>query len=180
MTQRLILAPLIALLLFFSPPILASKAPPEELSWDDLVPPEWRPDEGRINALLEEYQFDQMEDDDPRADELRAKLDAILADAPVVEALHGKRVRLPGYVVPLGAQAGEIKEFLLVPYYGACIHVPPPPPNETVHVVIKGKPFRGTSFDVVHVTGLMKVERSQSALAEAGYRIDAEVVEPYR
>ena len=54
-----------------------------------------------------------------------------------VETVLQRPVRLPGYVVPLAnAQDGRLTEFLFVPYYGACIHVPPPPPNQIVHVVL--------------------------------------------
>ncbi len=56
-------------------------------------------------------------------------------DAPVVKSLDGQQVKLPGYIVPLEVnEEGRTTEFLLVPYYGACIHVPPPPPNQIVHI----------------------------------------------
>src|SRR5690606_31134482 len=55
--------------------------------------------------------------------------------APVVTELDGRHIRLPGYIVPLGiTEAMEVEEFLLVPWFGACIHVPPPPSNQIVHV----------------------------------------------
>jgi len=68
----------------------------------------------------------------------------------------------------------------LVPYYGACIHVPPPPANQTVYV--NAEPGRGTRpklFDVVWVTGTLRVERVESELAAAGYALEAIKVEPY-
>jgi hypothetical protein len=49
--------------------------------------------------------------------------------APTNPAVEGMKARLPGYVVPLDTQPAGIKEFLLVPYFGACIHSPPPPAN---------------------------------------------------
>ncbi len=56
-------------------------------------------------------------------------------DAPVVKELDGQQVKLPGYIVPLEvSEEGRTTEFLLVPYYGACIHVPPPPSNQIVHI----------------------------------------------
>ena len=55
-------------------------------------------------------------------------------NAPTNPKMDGARVRLPGYVVPLEEVKGELKEFLLVPYFGACIHSPPPPANQIVHV----------------------------------------------
>lgn len=145
------------------------------LEWDDLIPRDFRPDD-----LLSEYDVDGMSDDDPRAQELMEKLLALWKDAPVVEALDGQRVRLPGFVVPVEGDGRHVEEFLLVPYYGACIHVPPPPANQTVHVLAQGRnvTIRGL-FDTVWVTGIIKVERKSSELAEAGYQIEAIEVTPY-
>ena len=149
--------------------------PPVELEWDALVPQDWRPD-----TLLEEYDADQLADDDPRAEELMEKLKAMWDAAPVVPELDGRRVRLPGFVVPLEAEPGTIAEFLLVPYYGACIHVPPPPANQTVYVVTAaGQAYEGGLFDTVWVTGTLRVEAVSSDLAEAGYRLVDARVEPY-
>ena len=52
----------------------------------------------------------------------------------VVDDLDGRYVLLPGYVVPLEFSDSRIIEFLLVPWVGACIHKPPPPANQIVHV----------------------------------------------
>ncbi|MFB1508039.1 MAG: DUF3299 domain-containing protein [Thiocapsa sp. C3-sup] len=150
----------------------------EEIDWDRLIPVEWQPE-----TLLEDFDLDaldEMDDDDPRAKELMDKLMALWADAPVVEELDGLRVRLPGFVVPLELDARKMTEFLLVPYYGACIHVPPPPANQTIHVVApEGREYVGELFDTVWVTGTLRVIRTSSDLAEAGYRIDVTEIEPY-
>jgi hypothetical protein len=96
---------------------------------------------------------------------------------PVVESLDGKRVRIGGYVVPLDFDATSVKDFLLVPFVGACIHVPPPPPNQIIYVKIeKGFDVQG-SFDPVYVTGTLKVLAAFTGLAETGYSLDAERVE---
>lgn len=96
---------------------------------------------------------------------------------PVVESLHGKRVHIGGYVVPLDFDATTIKEFLLVPFVGACIHVPPPPPNQIIYVKVeKGFDVRG-SFDPVYVTGTLQVMMTFTGLAETGYSLDAEKVD---
>ncbi len=56
-------------------------------------------------------------------------------DFNVNKSLEGATVRLPGFIVPLEAvKSGDVSEFLLVPYFGSCIHVPPPPPNQIVYV----------------------------------------------
>ena len=154
-------------------PVAASDV--RTLEWDELVPEDFRPDD-----LLTEYDVDELSDDDPRAQELMEKLLALWKQAPVVEALDGQIVRLPGFVVPVEGDGRRVREFLLVPYYGACIHVPPPPANQTVHVLAQGGDvtIRGL-FDTVWVTGVMRVEHRSSELAEAGYQIEAIEVTPY-
>ncbi|MFZ1102741.1 MAG: DUF3299 domain-containing protein, partial [Hyphomicrobiaceae bacterium] len=99
------------------------------------------------------------------------------APAPVVAALDGKRVRIGGYVVSLDFDATKVKEFLLVPFVGACIHVPPPPANQIVYVKSEAG-FEVTGmFDPVWVTGTLKTATAHTGLAEAGYSLVAEKVE---
>lgn len=146
-----------------------------EIEWDALIPKDWQPE-----TLMGDIDIENLSDDDPRARQLLDKLKALWDQAPVVPALDGQRVKLPGFVVPLEMDAKKIEQFLLVPYYGACIHVPPPPANQTIHVVTgDGKAFEGQLFDVVWVTGTMRVERLSSELAEAGYRLEDASVVPY-
>lgn len=99
-------------------------------------------------------------------------------EAPAVVAeLDGKRVRIGGYVVPLDFDATKIKEFLLVPFVGACIHVPPPPPNQIIYVKA-GEGFEVTGqFDPVYVTGTIKTARQFTGLAATGYTMEADRVE---
>ena len=96
---------------------------------------------------------------------------------PVVDALNGKRVRIGGYVVPLDFEATSVKEFLLVPFVGACIHVPPPPANQIIYVKAD-KAFEVSGpFDPVYVTGTMRTAGQFTGLAETGYTLDAEAVD---
>ena len=95
----------------------------------------------------------------------------------VVEALNGKRVSMGGYMVPLDFDATSVKEFLLVPYVGACVHVPPPPVNQIVYVKTDTGLEIDQLFDPVTVVGTMKTETAFTGLADAGYSIDAESVE---
>ena len=153
----------------------AGEVSAKEIDWDALIPPDWRPE-----TLMGDVDIENLSDDDPRAQQLLDNLKALWDKAPVVPSLEGQRVKLPGFVVPLEMDAKKIDQFLLVPYYGACIHVPPPPANQTVHVVTReGKAFEGQLFDVVWVTGRMRVERLSSDLAEAGYRLEDASVVPY-
>ena len=103
---------------------------------------------------------------------------ASVAPVPVVESLNGRRVQLGGYVVPLDFDAATVKEFLLVPFVGACIHVPPPPANQIVYVQAP-KGFKVKSlFEPVYVIGKMSTQPSFTGLADAGYTIEAERVDP--
>ena len=145
------------------------------LSWDNLLPDDFRPE-----ALFEDYDVQNLSDDDPRAQELMKKLQAMWKEAPVVTALHDQTVKLPGFVVPLEGDGQVVNEFLLVPYYGACIHVPPPPANQIVYVKAQGRNVQVRRlFDTVWVTGVMKVEHTSSELGETGYTLNALKVEPY-
>ncbi|MEW8508142.1 MAG: DUF3299 domain-containing protein [Candidatus Thiodiazotropha sp.] len=150
--------------------------PAQELEWDAMIPEDYRPDKimaqfGDINAL---------EDDDPRAQKILEELEAAWKEAPVVESLDGKRIKLPGFVVPIEGDGKKLTEFLLVPYYGACIHVPPPPANQTVYVKVpKGDAKIRQAFDTVWVSGVMSAKSFASDLATAGYQIEAEEVTPY-
>ena len=165
-----------------TPAQVAEEAPPAEdaggvpdLEWDDLIPADWQPEK-----LMSEYDADNLDDDDPRAQELMDKLKDLWAQAPVVPELDGKQIRLPGFVVPLEGDAKEIAEFLLVPYFGACIHVPPPPANQTVYVVTaENAPYHGELFDTVWVEGRMRVEPFSNDLGDAGYKIEDAKVSVY-
>ncbi|MET0062269.1 MAG: DUF3299 domain-containing protein [Candidatus Thiodiazotropha endolucinida] len=150
--------------------------PVQELEWDAMIPEDYRPDKimaqfGDINAL---------DDDDPRAQKILEELEAVWQEAPIVESLDGKRVKLPGFVVPIEGDGKKLTEFLLVPYYGACIHVPPPPANQTVYVKVpKGDAKIRQAFDTVWVMGVLSAKSFNSDLATAGYQIEAEEVTPY-
>lgn len=146
-----------------------------DLEWDALVPADYQPDK-----LLADYDLEDLSDDDPRARELMGRLQELWDQAPVKPELDGEAVRLPGFVVPLEDDTEDTSSFLLVPYYGACVHVPPPPANQTVYVLTQadGKERPGL-FDVVWVTGTMSVKRIANDIAEAGYTLYATDVEPY-
>ncbi len=76
----------------------------------------------------------------------------------VRQELNGSQVKIPGFVVPLEGDEEKITEFLLVPYFGACIHVPPPPPNQIIYVKFpQGAPIQQL-WDVIYVIGTLKTE----------------------
>lgn len=144
------------------------------LEWDELIPQDYDP-----MVLLEEVDLDKMEDGDPRAQELLDELKAAWADAPPVEELDGIKVRLPGFAVPLEGDEKVVTEMLLVPYFGACIHVPPPPSNQIVHVLPQTPVSQETLYDAIWIEGTLSVERSETKSGSAGYKLVATDIKPY-
>jgi hypothetical protein len=148
-----------------------------EMTWDALMPQDWNP-----MAPLESLAGDDLgdlTDDSPEAAAIYAEAMASLKAAPVVAELNGEIIRLPGYLLPLEFAETSVKEFLLVPYFGACIHVPPPPSNQIVFVKSEEPIDISGMFDAVWVTGKIKTVPVSSELAEAGYTMEAIQVDPY-
>ena len=84
---------------------------------------------------------------------------------PRLQAIEGRLIRVPGYVVPLlgdfGGDFETLDEFLLVPVYGMCIHVPPPPPNQVIYVKMNESVEVEKLFDAVWVTGQLQIDVSE-------------------
>jgi hypothetical protein len=153
----------------------ASSAATKDTSWEELMPKGWDP----MAGFKRTPQMSMLNDSDPRVLEMMRELREVWDAAPTRPELDGKPVQLSGYIVPLEQSRGELREFLLVPYFGACIHTPPPPANQIVHVMPAqgGKGLR--SMDVVTVRGALRTQRTDSAMGASGYRIDAAKVELY-
>ncbi len=119
----------------------------------------------------------RMNDSDPQAKKILDELWAAYENAPVAHKLNGKTVRISGFVVPLESSE-QISEFLLVPYFGACIHVPPPPANQIIYIRSdKGISIEKLSYPV-RVAGMLKTESTSSDLAESGYSMNAYEIMP--
>ena len=138
----------------------------EEIKWEQLIPKDWNP-----YLTLERIGVDKRKDNDPQAREILAKIRAEWDKAPVVKELNGKKIRLSGYVVVLEGDENGTTEFLLVPFYGSCIHVPPPPSNQVVHVIAEEPAPAAVMFNSVWVMGTLTTVQSQTGLASAGYQI---------
>jgi len=121
-------------------------------------------------------------------------IDALMAkrkeiQTAIVEELNGQRVRIPGYLLPLEMSGSKVTEFLLVPYIGACIHVPPPPPNQIVHVnLVQREGYKSKKlYEPVWVTGVISAKSmvkdlylaDGSAGINIGYAMQANHIEPY-
>lgn len=108
-------------------------------------------------------------------------------DSAVDKRLEGQFIRMPGYALPLEYEGAAIQEFLLVPYVGACVHVPPPPQNQMVFVKLS-EPFIVTDlFTPVWITGRVAIKKTETivplsdgkAPVTAGYVVEVAKVEPY-
>jgi hypothetical protein len=146
----------------------------KETGWDALIPSGWDP-----QKAFKGLDLGTLRDSDPRAMEALQRLRESWENAPVEASLRGKRIRIPGFMVPLERKGEEVTEFLLVPYFGACIHTPPPPANQIIHV-LASKPLKGIqSMDAVWVSGTLDIARSESPWGSSGYRMTGEIVVPY-
>lgn len=157
-----------------------SSTQPKTLDWEDLIPDGFNADQ-IVAEYDEKYRLSELTDEDPILKEMMAKVEAAYKTAPVRPELNDTLVKIPGYVVPIETDGKRSTEFLLVPYFGACIHVPPPPANQTIFVTTKeqkGATIRKL-YDVVWVTGVLKTQIFEGELAHAGYTIVASEVVPY-
>jgi len=171
------------LLLVLAMPLRAAET--QTIMWDDLVPPDWNPEKIFQDLSDEEYSALPEETYQAMLKQVQAELDT----APVVDKFDGVDVKIPGFVVPLEINNASISEFLLVPYYGACTHTPPPPANQIILSKAKHPFTIDDIYQPVWITGKMKTSRNTSKLNEAGvaqaadvytsYSMDVEKVEPY-
>ena len=101
--------------------------------------------------------------------------------------LDNKFVRIPGYALPLEHQGTAVRELLLVPYVGACIHVPPPPANQTVYVRLNKAHTFNDLYEPVWITGQISIKAASqklflvdgSADIDTGYALEGVRIEPY-
>ncbi|MEO1656620.1 MAG: DUF3299 domain-containing protein [Pseudomonadota bacterium] len=96
-----------------------------------------------------------------------------------VESLNGKRIELPGFVVPLDFKGRAHSTFLIVPYFGACIHTPPPAPNQIVFATAEPAQELGNIFYPLWFTGVLETNRQDTDLGNTAYTLRLESVRPY-
>ncbi|WP_045998037.1 DUF3299 domain-containing protein [Loktanella sp. S4079] len=92
---------------------------------------------------------------------------------------NGQTVRISGFIIPLDFSGTGVTAFMLVPYVGACIHVPPPPANQLVLITSEQPYAYETFFEAVTVTGMFGTASTSTQLAEVGYALSADRIEPY-
>ena len=150
------------------------KSPYRQILWDALMPSNWDP-----MAPFKGLKFDKMQDDDPRAQAALYKAKKYWEKAPTNPKMDNVAVKIPGFVVSLEREGDALTEFLVVPYYGGCIHVPPPPLNQIIHVH-SNKPIEGIrTMDAVWISGTLKIGTTETMMGVAGYNMLAQNVERY-
>jgi hypothetical protein len=157
-----------------APAAAAPAAGFKTITWEALVPKDWDPFKD-----FKGIDLSTMQDGDPRTNELMKRMREVWDRAPVNAELVGQRVRIPGFVVPLEDTKDGIKEFLLVPYFGACVHSPPPPSNQIIHVLPKSAVKNVRSMDAVWITGTLSNAQTDSYMGASSWRIEAVGVVPY-
>jgi len=147
----------------------------KEINWDHLMPKDWDPMQSIKNLKL-----DKLKDGDPQAIEALEKVRAAWDQAPVDKQLDGKKIRIAGFVVPLEKIGNQMTEFLLVPYFGACIHVPPPPANQVIYVTTDKPVTHAGMMDAIWISGELHTDQLTSKMGQSGYRMKAVRVEAYQ
>lgn len=126
---------------------------PEEISWQDLVPP-----------MTESFFFD---DDVPIGERVRTDLD-------------NKTVRIPGFIVPVDFEDRQVvTRFLFVPFFGACIHEPAPPPNQTIYAEFEPGYMLESLWEPVWIEGTLFTSKVVEDLATASYTLRTDKIEPF-
>ena len=160
-----------------------------DLLWIRQTPPEELTDDDRAR---EKQLVTDLAEEGVDADYMLEQRDIIMekyriaATATVPEVL-GKKVRIPGYLLPLDVKDGAITEFLLVPTIGACIHTPPPPPNQMVFVRYEPGFANASLYTPVWISGELREDNRKAnarfldgqSQIEVTYAMDAELVQTY-
>ena len=156
-----------------------------ELDWLDLLP------ENERTALMSRPPIDHSGGDvggsGPALGEGRSsapsdsEYSAAWQSTNIVGSFNNERVQLPGFVVPLEYDGEQrVTEFFLVPYFGACIHTPPPPPNQIIHVEVEGGLDLPGIQEPYIVRGVMTTEMTHDEIGISAYSIEAEDIVRYR
>jgi hypothetical protein len=155
--------------------IINGEAAPE-VNWDDLMPEDYGLS---LEELFNSPELDLLDDYSPQAQQMMDRMMQVLASAPVVGEMDGRMISIPGFVVPLEGVGDVVDRFFLVPYFGACIHVPPPPSNQIIDVHYQPGTRVESLYDAVLISGRITTEVFSHEMGTAGYRLEAYRIQPY-
>ena len=167
-----------ALLVLTSTLNIASAAVYEEIDWVALMP------EDDLSALLNRPEFlndiadgsaaDSIDDFASKQleDEQAQRYQQALVSTRVIDEFDGKAIRIPGFIVPLEQnEEQKATAFFVVPYFGACLHMPPPPPNQILYVEYKEGVAVENLYDPYWFEGTVKIDNHESALGTSAYSL---------
>ena len=157
------------------------------IEWIDLLPPD------DLEALLNPPEYlAEIEDGSPEdsiQSQLRNKVKAnaddryqqALQSEKIVASMDGKKIRIPGFIVPLEFENEEmVIQFFFVPFFGACLHLPPPPPNQIILVDFpEGVPLKSL-YTAFWISGELKTSLVEKDIATAAYTMTMDLYEVYR
>lgn len=147
----------------------------KEIDWDALIP------EADLQALMtppdyiNEIEDGSLEDNFEKqiADAFDKPDDAYsraLVSTNVIAAMDGARVKIPGFIVPIETNEDKlVTEFFIVPYFGACLHMPPPPPNQIIYAFYPQGVEQPNLYEPFWLSGELKTEVKTNDLAQAAY-----------
>lgn len=180
------LAALLAVMLPFAAVQAAEESGYRTMEWIELMP------EDDLDALLNPPEYIADVEDGSSEDQISSQLQSSIAAASddryqqalvstrVVEELNGKAVRIPGFVVPLEFDDDQtITQFFLVPYFGACLHMPPPPPNQIILVNFPEGMQLEALYTPFWISGELKTVITENSVATSAYALEMSSFEPY-
>lgn len=138
-----------------------------DLDWEDLLPEDQSTIPNTLRSFLPHDEQMPLTSQQPASNGVRGDW-------------NGQIVRLPGFIVPIDYEGTGVSAFILVPYVGACVHVPPPPANQLVFVTTPTPYESDGLFEPVNVIGMFGVSSLRTHLAEVGYALSADEILPYR
>ncbi len=158
----------------------------QEVEWTQLMPEE------DLAALLNPPDYLAGIEDGSQEDSVEAfgnqefdneatnRFQQALTSTQVVKTFENKPIRIPGFIVPLESSESQmVTEFFIVPYFGACIHMPPPPPNQIIYVSIEQGVELESLYDPFWFEGTLAIDTTENAMGTAAYRLEHVNVQPY-
>ena len=163
---------------------VALASDPRVVEWEELMPPGYVES---LNKLTEETSYGvsnifSFDDDTEEAQKAYDELRAMLSSAPIVPELNNQEIRIAGFIVPLDFDfvTETFQNFLLVPYFGACIHTPPPPSNQIVYVTAKETLDQNWLDYAIWASGTLSTESKSNEYGIAGYSMTNATLEEYQ
>ncbi len=184
--RKYVLVKLCLLLVSIAPFAIAKADSYQEIEWIELMPQE------DLDILLNPPELFAQIEDGSAADSIDAlakkaetddsvkRFQEALSSTRVIQSWDKKSIRLPGYIVPLESNEDQkITEFFIVPYFGACLHMPPPPPNQIVFVKYEKGVELNNLYDPFWFEGKLVIETNENDLGTAAYRMMLDKAELY-